>query len=191
MAKAIELSARRRSRPWPHNLVDMVEEYSPVGNILDVGCATGEFLVAARKNGWEAKGVEYSVYSSGRARDAHNLEVFTGSLQDAVRSGAFDEKYDVVTLWDTAEHLEDPMAVFKSAWVALRPGGLLFVQTLNIDGNIAAEQGIGWHFFRPPKHLFYFSEKTLKEYFARSGFRLLKDDEFWKDVVVLAGQKPG
>lgn len=78
---------------------------------------------------------------------------------------------------------------FKDAWKVLKPGGLLFVKTLNVDSNRSATERRNWHFFRPPKHLFYYSEKTLKEYFERAGFKLIKDDNFAYDVVVVAGQK--
>jgi len=191
IANVVTRAIRRRNpRPWPYNLVDMIEEYSEVGKVLDVGCATGIFLAAAQESGWKAHGIELSDYSSQRARDERRLDVFTGTLRQALRSGELVEcSCDVVTLWDTAEHLEDPMTTFKDAWSVLKPGGILFVKTLNIDGDRAAAEGQNWHFFRPPKHLFYYSEKTLKAYFKRAGFTLAKDDNFANDVVTLAGRK--
>lgn len=188
--KVVDVFARPKLRPWPYDLVDLVEKYSNKGNILDVGCATGLFLLAARESGWDTRGVEFSDYSSQRARDDYKLDVVTGTLHDARRVGELKENsYDVVTLWDTAEHVQDPMAIFSDAWKILRPGGLLFVKTLNIDSDRSKAEGNDWHFFRPPKHLFYYSEKTLKAYFERAGFDLVGDDNFANDVVTVVGRK--
>lgn len=73
-------------RPWPDNLVDIVEEYSKVGSVLDVGCATGVLLAAARNSGWKTRGVELSDYASQTVRDQYGLEVFTETLQQALQS---------------------------------------------------------------------------------------------------------
>lgn len=189
--KLFETTKVERTRPWPHDLVDAVQSHANVGRILDVGCATGLFLVAARKDGWETKGVEFSDYSSRIARDEHNLDVVTGKLEDALNSGRLDgESFDVVTLWDTAEHVPDPMATLKASWKALKPGGVLLIKTLNLDSDRAKEEGTGWHFFRPPKHLYYYSEKTLKEYLERAGFIFVADSDFVHDVVTVVGRKP-
>lgn len=188
-ANIIEVMTRENLRPWPYNQLDKVRKFSSAGIILDVGCATGLFLLAARSEGWTARGVEFSAWSSQQARDA-GLDVYTGTLDNAVAAEKIrPESVDVITLWDTAEHLRDPMATFRSAHTALRPGGLLFVETLNIDSDRSCAEGNRWHFFRPPKHLFFYSEKTLKAYFERSGFRIVKDDDFAHDVVTLTGQK--
>ena len=181
---------RQNERSWPYNLVDTVSKYSNIGKILDIGCATGIFLLASRQSGWETQGIEFSEYASRIARN-QNLNVCTGDTRQALNSGKIKEKdFDVVTLWDTAEHLVDPLHVFVDAYKFLKPGGVLFVQTLNIDGDKARNEGQNWHFFRPPKHLFYYSERTLKAYFERAGFDLIKDDDFSKDVVTLGGRRP-
>ena len=163
-SKIVRVVTRRKERPWPYSLVDIVGQYSRVGTILDVGCATGLFLAAARESGWQPQGVELSEYSSSRAREELGLDVFTGTLQRALEAGHVREgNFHVVTMWDTVEHLVDPMAAFTVARRALKPGGLLFVETLNIDGDRAIREGQGWHFFRPPKHLFYYGESTLND----------------------------
>lgn len=158
--------------------------------MLDVGCAKGNFLGAARESGWQVKGVELSDYAAQRARAERGLDVFDGSLRVAIETGfVAPESFDVVTMWDTAEHLTEPLAVFRDCWSLLKPGGLLFVQTLNVDSDRAKKEGTGWHFFRPPKHLVYYGERTLKGYFERAGFRIVRNDNFAHDVVTLGGMK--
>ena len=42
-----------------------------------------------------------------------------------------DATYDIVTLWDVIEHVEDPLGLLISAMAHLRPGGWLVVETGN------------------------------------------------------------
>ena len=84
------------------------------GNLLDVGCAMGSFLSTAKDDGWTVEGVELSEYGSQHTRKTLSINVFNGSLGDAVQSGSIKESFfDVVTLWDTLEHLTDPAVVFR------------------------------------------------------------------------------
>jgi 2-polyprenyl-3-methyl-5-hydroxy-6-metoxy-1,4-benzoquinol methylase len=180
----------KRERAWPYDLVDLVGAIAPTGRLLDIGCAKGNFLAAARSEGWSVKGVEFSAYSASCARSERNLDVFTGTLADALANGFVrPASFDVVTAWDTVEHVADAMALFRDCAAALKPGGFLFVETLNIDSDRSKAEGQNWHFFRPPKHLFYYGEDTLTAYFHRAGFAIVRDDDFRHDVVTLAGRK--
>jgi 2-polyprenyl-3-methyl-5-hydroxy-6-metoxy-1,4-benzoquinol methylase len=160
------------------------------GTLLDVGCAMGAFLEVARKNGWEITGVELSEFGSAYARNNLKLNVYTGSLEDAIDKGQIQgNSFDVVTLWDTLEHLTDPAALLKKVNHVLKDGGWFFCSTVNIDSFLSRKQGEHWHFFRPPKHLFYYSEQTLKRYLNNAGLVVSLDDDFRKDLVVLGARK--
>ncbi len=160
------------------------------GNLLDVGCAMGSFLSTAKDDGWTVEGVELSEYGSQHTRKTLSINVFNGSLGDAVQSGSIKESFfDVVTLWDTLEHLTDPAVVFRDVNYALKEGGWFFFSTVNIDSLLAKREGEGWHFFRPPKHLYYYSEKTLKDYLHRYGFSIGADEDFRKDLIVVGARK--
>lgn len=92
-------------------------------------------------------------------------------------------------MWDVFEHVRNPLRVLEQVYSVLNEGGLLFIETLNIDSSIAREQGSDWHFFRPPKHLFYYSEMTLKQFLRKAGFELILDDDFTKDIVIVGARK--
>ena len=126
---ALDPSAKIYNR-WLERLEATV---SP-GAILDVGCAFGTFLAIARERGWTARGVEISQFAAQFAREHRDLTVFNGDLQ--AFEGA-DESFDVLTFWDSIEHVADPGENLRRACRLLRRGGLMLLTTDNFDCLIA------------------------------------------------------
>lgn len=185
------ISSILKSREIKSRNIKLIDKYfNKPGRLLDVGCAMGFFLDTARKHGWDVTGVEISDYASSYARDELRLNVFNDELMNLIKNGEIGiHSFDAVTLWDTLEHVCDPKSLLKAVYSVLKEGGMLFLSTLNIDSLTAKQQGNQWHYFRPPKHLFYFSEKTLKRYLADVGFEVVLDDDFNKDTVVIGAKK--
>jgi SAM-dependent methyltransferase len=149
----------------------IVERYSRPGNVLDVGCSVGFFLEGARAEGWTTFGVEISNDTAELAR-RRGLDVFTGTLEQAgFRPGSFD----VVTMWDVVEHLEDPVATISIAAEVLKERGLLALSTPNIGGifprlSYGASRWTGrWPHPEPPSHLFQFSKATMRRLLKQCG----------------------
>ena len=150
-----------------------VERFAKGGDLLDVGCATGEFLLAARSSGWCVVGLDVSEYATNYAREKHGLSVITGYVQDADLP---PESFDVVTLWATIEHMRDPNGDLKSLARLLRPGGLIVVYTGNIGGFRPILQGAKWRLLTPPEHLYFFNRRTLCQMLDQCGFNILRTE---------------
>ena len=86
-------------------------------------------------------------------------------------------KYDVITLWATIEHLPNPKEVFDSIYTCLKPGGLFFLDTGL--GNDKFEKFLPGHsqWFDAPQHLFVYSVDGLKILLEKAGFNILKIDK--------------
>lgn len=140
----------------------------PGGRLLDVGCAAGFFLEAAARH-YDVAGVELSPFASDYARRELGLRVLTGDVTE----GAFEgEQFDVVTLWNTIEHLVDPPRAVQAISSLTKPGALLVLSTGDVAGPLARRDLGGWNLMSPPHHLFFFSPRTLDLMLARAGFRL-------------------
>jgi 2-polyprenyl-3-methyl-5-hydroxy-6-metoxy-1,4-benzoquinol methylase len=149
----------------------IVRRHSPPGRILDVGCSVGFFLERAQADRWTTVGVELSNDTAELAR-RKGLEVFTGTLDQAAFPPA---SFDVVTMWDVVEHLDDPVATVATAADVLKRDGVLALSTPNVEGifprlSYRAARWTGrWPHPEPPSHLFQFSKTTISQLLQKTG----------------------
>jgi SAM-dependent methyltransferase len=104
-----------------------------------------------------------------QARLSHGQDIVEATFEEAQLR---DSEFDIVTLWDVLEHVVDPQVVLEKARRVLRPGGLLALNTPNIDSSIAHLLGSRWPLLLP-EHLYYFSRRSLRLLLQRCGFRFL------------------
>jgi 2-polyprenyl-3-methyl-5-hydroxy-6-metoxy-1,4-benzoquinol methylase len=147
--------------------LEALEKYCAPGRILDVGCAVGLFLVAARDAGWNAVGYERSIWASQYGREHYGVDIVTGnSTIDIFPSASFD----VITMWDVLEHIEDPVLAIENVAKWLVPGGILALSTVNAGSLGARLRGKAWRHFAPPHHLHYFNLRSLFTILTNSRF---------------------
>ncbi|MFN2640425.1 MAG: class I SAM-dependent methyltransferase [Actinomycetota bacterium] len=136
------------------------------GRILDVGCAYGWFLEAARERGWQTSGVEVEEATAHVARDA-GLDVTLGLLDDA---NFPDASFDVVGLWDVLEHVPGTDAFLAECRRVLRPGGILAVQSPNVRSVMARLMKDDWSWLLLPQHVYHFTPSSMRKTLERRGF---------------------
>ncbi|MCA9970210.1 MAG: class I SAM-dependent methyltransferase [Anaerolineales bacterium] len=137
-------------------------------SLLDVGAYIGVFVEVACAAGWRACGVEPSAWAAAEAR-ARGLDVHTGTLDAPALAG---RQFDVVTMWDVIEHVDDPLAEMRKAYARLRPGGMLVLHTMDIDSLTARLMGPRWPWLMD-MHLHYFSQRTMARMLAKAGFEVV------------------
>jgi 2-polyprenyl-3-methyl-5-hydroxy-6-metoxy-1,4-benzoquinol methylase len=114
-----------------HRRVDTMMTLKPgIADVLDVGCAYGPFLQAAKERGLSPCGVDVSEEATTYVRDNLGLPAVTASAiefdpADSLGIAAFD----AVTLWFVVEHFQDLSELLTriSRWV--KPGGILALST--------------------------------------------------------------
>ncbi len=136
--------------------------------ILDVGCAAGYFGEVMRERGHEVWGIEPSAAIVGEARKRLGDEhVHLGTLDDAPYDKA---SFDLVTLWDVIEHVPDPGGALRTVHGLLKPGGLLLLETQNVESRFARLLGRRWQHFKQAEHLWHFSPSTITRLLGAGGF---------------------
>lgn len=133
---ATEISLAAHTHYWYDARVPAYREFlrrfkAHTGRLLDVGCGIGFFVKVARDAGWDAHGCEISPVAVRIGQERLGLaQLHVGRVEDA---GFVQSSFDVITLWDVIEHLPDPVSLLVALRRLLRPGGLLFVQTPNVN----------------------------------------------------------
>jgi 2-polyprenyl-3-methyl-5-hydroxy-6-metoxy-1,4-benzoquinol methylase len=153
---------RRNIRP--------LEEMIPSHNghrLLDVGAHVGVFVEVAQERGWDAWGLEPSLWAVERGRQ-RGLNMIQGTLRDAELDS---ESFDLVTMWDVVEHLFDPAAEIHQVARLLKPGGIFCVHTIDIDSPFARLMGKRWPWL-VEMHLYFFSPKTLGALVEKAGLQV-------------------
>jgi hypothetical protein len=113
--------------PGWHPIATALRMHMPAGGTLvELGCASGYFVRAARKFGLKAVGVDLSEYAVSQAPDDVKPYVSVASATDITQ--ARPGKLDGIVSWEMLEHLstEQIVAVIDGIWDALAPGGLMW-----------------------------------------------------------------
>ena len=123
--------------------------------------------MAAGERGWDAVGVEPSVWAARHARE-RGLDVVEGELLDA----PFEKSsFDAIVATDVLEHLPNPSAVIERFAELLVPGGVLYVAVPDAGSRLARVMGRRWWAVLP-MHVQYFTRSSMRLLLARHGFEV-------------------
>jgi SAM-dependent methyltransferase len=137
------------------------------GRLLDFGCGGGSFLQRMHRLGWEVTGLDISPPAIERIRTQFHLRAMVGSLpHPELVSGSFD----VVTMWQSLEHVHNPRAALRATHQLLTPGGRLLIAVPNIAGLPFRWFGPTWYALDLPRHLTHFTPSTLCMMLQQCGF---------------------
>ena len=138
--------------------------YRSTGRLFEVGAGLGDLLQVAGEDGWQCEGCELSPVAARHAQQRTGAVVTPG----AVENMTLDESaFDVVLLNNVFEHLEAPRAVLAMLCRALRPGGVLYLQTLNAQSFAVRTRLANWQYFGPG-HLVVPTRVSLGHYYTLS-----------------------
>ena len=114
---------------WIDNLAPVAEK-----KVLDVGCGGGILAESLAQRGAQVTGIDMGDAPLGVAK-LHQLE--SGLAIDYQKSTAEDfakqheNAFDVVTCLEILEHVPDPSSVVQACAKMVKPGGHVFVSTIN------------------------------------------------------------
>ena len=144
-------------------LIDKYFKKRSDSRIFDIGCGTGKMLNQLSRYGkvWgiddDIKAVKYS------QNKAPSATIILGSFPEA----APDENFDLVTVFDVIEHIDNDLGALKKIKSILRPGGVLILTVPAYNFLWDNHDNMNYHKRR-------YIAKELKEKIHKAGLRPLK-----------------
>ncbi len=144
------------------------------GTIGDIGAGLGLFLEELHKAWPHGKliAIEPSIEMADTCQQK-DLEVIPHSIEDV---SGWDGQFDLLTSFELFEHLFNPGGFLKKVRNLLRPGGHLFLTTLNGEGF---DIQVLWEKSKsvmPPHHLNFLNPRSIAILLQNNGFAVEKID---------------
>jgi SAM-dependent methyltransferase len=158
--KSSSLTRWKRGRGDAYRVKTATDARRTPGRLLDIGCATGEFLRDMKVRRWDGVGVEPHVPSARRAGQIANCKIYAKPIEDVQFDAA---QFDLITMWDVLEHLQNPNEILAEAARWLRPTGTLILRIPNPRAWEARAFGRNWAGLDQPRHIVLFSESAIRE----------------------------
>lgn len=134
--------------------------------LLDIGCGNGDFLVSAREAGWDVSGIEPDPKAAEAARQ-RGIDVAVGTVELLAGESNF---FDAITLSHVIEHVHEPKQLLQAVQRLLKPGGVVYIDTPNINSHGASLFKKNWRGIETPRHLVLFNPTSLRDLLLATGF---------------------
>jgi len=163
---------------------DMLRFLPPgMKSILDVGCASGNFLAAVGPGVYRA-GIEPDSEACARARGKVD-ECFNGPFDEAMvrtlEARASHNRFDCIAFNDVLEHLVDPWGAVKLARRLLAPQGVVIASIPNFlfysnIANMLRTMDVRYESagIMDATHLRFFSKKSMVRMFEEAGYEVVR-----------------
>ena len=153
------------------------EKNSEFPTLLDIGCAYGPFLAAAKEEGFSPTGIDPAEDAVKYVNEELGIpaihSIFPVSISDT---------FDVVTLWYVIEHFKDCVSVLSEIKKLLKPDGILAFSTPSFSGISGCVSLENFLSASPADHFTIWSPKMVKKALALCGFNVKK--------IVVVGHHP-
>ena len=153
-----------------NRLLDEFEKYRDTGNILDMGCGQGDFLVEAKKRNWNVYGTEYSE-AAVKLCEARGITMCHGDLNKDIFPGI---DFDVITSFEVIEHINTPQEMLKVVDNKLKKEGLFYCTTPNFNALLRYFEKEDFKMIVYPEHISFYTKKSLQFLGNKYGFKTLK-----------------
>ena len=164
---------------------NFIKEKTSLDNkrILDVGCGGGLLTEAlydfgADVTGIDAAGPGIKVAKIHADKNKKNIQYYEKTAEELIKESK--EHFDIVTCLEVLEHVPNPKSLIASCFNLLKPGGFIFLSTINKNPRswITAIVGAEYIFNLLPKgtHEFdkFIKPSVLAKYIRDAGGELIE-----------------
>jgi len=173
---------KARVETIPKRRLDIIQEYlKPIKpRFLEVGCGPGYGMREAKRRNWQIYGQDVTDVFAKKIKEKLGVEIYVGELEQA----NFKEKFfDGVYLDSVIEHVPEPAKLLKKIKRIVKPDGLIYIITPNVDALINRFRDLIFKIlrmnktsrlspFESPYHIGGFTEYSFKLMCRKNGFEV-------------------
>lgn len=156
---------KRWNQNLPKNLISFFKRYGKGCYFLEVG--PGETPISQICK----DGIHYTLDIDAAHTDNSRSKSIIGSIDNPLE-GELNNQFDVVVMFDIAEHVTNVSEMFMNLNKLLKSGGKLIIETGDALSKHAKSQGSNWKYYSIPEHRVFFSEEFLKAIAPKHGFKI-------------------
>ncbi len=149
-----------------HNILKKI----PKGNVLEIGCSTGDFLEVLKKEGWNVKGIDIS-RKSVKLASKKGIKVM---LHDTNEKFTFeDNSFDVIIAGEIIEHQLNDLNFLNECHRILKNKGTLIFSTPNLvslKNRVLMLFGFEPRYAVADFHYQIYTKRLLKNLLEKSSF---------------------
>ena len=144
---------------------------SKKSRVLEIGSGHGFFLEIMKTNGFDIIGYDISKEKRKYSKKITNVPVYDININSEISLG---NKFDIVVLFHTLEHIADPITLLKNIKKLLKPKGKILIEVPNSDDFHLKLNKFYKEFYWERAHIHYFNPKILKNVIRKSGFKNIR-----------------
>jgi len=139
------------------------------GELLDIGCGTGNFLAAAQDAGYKVSGTELDRNAARFAKERVGLpRVFPLTISEFAERYP-DKRFEVVTFFEVLEHQAAPAEFVQKVKSSLRSRGFIALSVPNRERWLTGPDVLDY----PPNHFLRWNVHALANLLTTHGFEIL------------------
>ncbi len=139
------------------------------GELLDIGCGTGNFLAAAQSAGYTVSGTELDRNAANFAKEKLGLPRVLGLTIAEFAEKYPGEQFDAVTFFEVLEHQAAPVEFLQKVKTCVRPRGYIALSVPNRERWLTGPDVLDY----PPNHFLRWNAGALLRVLGAQGFEVL------------------
>ncbi len=167
----VEIDESRKKQLYEGNnfYLSIIEKYCPIGRFFSIGCGDSIELKVAEERGWQVEGYDVDPKTVKKLSEKLKIKIFSG---DFLKLDLPSNYFDCVYFNQVLEHLKNPQDYLKIVERILKPNGLIFIASPNVNsvsnyfktvlGKLGLKKRKRGRHYSTGHHIIYYTPQTLK-----------------------------
>ncbi|MCL2265197.1 MAG: methyltransferase domain-containing protein [Treponema sp.] len=167
-----QILSRIKGKPSVYKTQGEQNKNCELPSLLDIGCAYGPFLAAAKEEGFSPAGIDPAQDAVDYVNQKLHITAVRGFFP--IPNSTLPAPFEVITMWYVIEHFKDCVTVLTEIKKLLKPNGIFAFSTPSFSG-ISGKSNLGKFLSNSPAdHFTVWSPKMIKKALSLAGFKVKK-----------------